>query len=95
MKRIVIQIIVNVFIMIMIANQNVIAQDEIDKTNGYRIDQPGTITFTVGVKIKGKVERPQVIIFIPKEKPIYREILIEHSFKEDILKPLPFIPIVE
>lgn len=62
---------------------------------GYRIDQPGTITFTVGVKIKGNVEKPQVLIFLPKEKTIYRELPFSYSFRDDILKPLPFAPIVE
>jgi hypothetical protein len=59
---------------------------------GYRIDKPGTITFTVGVKIKGKVEKPQVMIFLPKEKPVYKEIEIAHSFYKDIMEPLPLQP---
>ena len=59
---------------------------------GYRIDKPGTITFTVGVKIKGKVEKPQVMIFLPKEKPVYKEVTITHSFYEDIMEPLPLLP---
>lgn len=63
--------------------------------DGYRIEQPGTITFTVGVKIKGKVEKPQVVIFLPKERPQYREMSFIHSFRSDIMKPLPFVPIEE
>ncbi len=62
---------------------------------GYRIEKPGTITFTVGVKIKGKVEKPQVVIFLPKEESLYREMSFSYSFKEDISKPLPFVPILE
>jgi len=62
---------------------------------GYRIDVPGTITFTVGVKIKGKVEKPQVVIFLPKEKSFYREMSFSYSFEKEISKPLPFIPIIE
>jgi hypothetical protein len=58
---------------------------------GYRIDQPGTITFTVGVKISGKVEKPQVIIFLPKEKTLYRNEKFDRSFKEELSEPLPFI----
>jgi len=58
----------------------------------YRIDKPGTITFTVGVKIKGKVEKPQVMIFLPKEKPVYQDIVIKHSFYDDIMEPLPLNP---
>jgi hypothetical protein len=65
-------------------------QDNTKKDDqGYRIDKPGTITFTVGVKIKGKVEKPQVVIFLPKEKPYYRETEITHSFLNDIMEPLP------
>ncbi len=59
---------------------------------GYRIEKPGTITFTVGVKIKGKVEKPQVVIFLPKEKPVYREVVIKHSFYEELMEPLPLRP---
>jgi hypothetical protein len=60
---------------------------------GYRIDQPGTITFTTGVKIKGKVEKPQVMILLPKEKSTYRDMTLSHSFKDDVAKPLPFTPL--
>jgi hypothetical protein len=59
---------------------------------GYRIDKPGTITFTVGVKIKGKVEKPQVVIFLPKEKPVYRNDTLTHSFLSDLMQPLPMNP---
>ena len=62
---------------------------------GYRIDQPGTITFTVGVKISGKVEKPQVMIFLPKEKTQYREEVLNRSFIEELSQPLPFTPITE
>ena len=61
----------------------------------YRIDQPGTITFTVGLVIKGKVEKPQVVIFLPKEKTYYRDIEFDFSFDKDVSTPLPFIPIIE
>ena len=61
----------------------------------YRIDVPGTITFTVGVKIKGKVEKPQVVIFLPKEKSFYRDLSFSYSFEKEISKPLPFVPIIE
>ena len=59
---------------------------------GYRIDKPGTITFTVGVKIRGKVEKPQVMIFLLKEKPVYNDISLTHSFYEDLMKPIPLNP---
>jgi hypothetical protein len=63
--------------------------------SGYRIDQPGTITFTVGVVIKGKVDKPQVMIFLPKEKPFFREFKPTHSFADDLRDPLPFEPLLE
>ena len=62
---------------------------------GYRIDQPGTITFTVGVKISGKVEKPQVMIFLPKEKTLYREEVFSRSFRDELMQPLPFTPVTE
>ncbi|NLG17423.1 MAG: hypothetical protein GX556_08865 [Fibrobacter sp.] len=71
------------------------AEPDSVEEQGYRIEQPGTITFTVGVKIKGKIEKPQVMIFLPKEKTVYREIEFERSFKEDLADPLPFSPIIE
>jgi hypothetical protein len=61
----------------------------------FRIDQPGTITFTVGMVIKGKIEKPQVIIFLPKEKTYYRDLKFTHSFAEEIMDPLPFTPVLE
>jgi hypothetical protein len=60
---------------------------------GYRIDKPGTITFTVGIKIKGRVEKPQVMIFLPKEKPVYNKTTFSYSFMEDLMRPLPFTPV--
>jgi hypothetical protein len=60
---------------------------------GYHIDKPGTITFTVGIKIKGKVEKPQVMMFLPKEKPVYAKATFSYSFSEDIMKPLSFEPV--
>ena len=61
-------------------------------SQGYHIEQPGTITFTVGVKISGKVEKPQVMIFLPKEKTLYREEVFTRSFRDELLQPLPFTP---
>jgi len=68
--------------------------DEVDDLaeKGYKIDKPGTITFTVGVKIVGKVERPQVVIFLPKERSLFRPIVYSRSFSEEIMTPLEFHP---
>jgi hypothetical protein len=66
-----------------------------DLQSGYVIETPGTITFKVGVKIKGKVEKPQVMIFLPKEKPVHEPVQFDRSFTTEILQPLPFEPILE
>lgn len=62
---------------------------------GYRIDQPGTITFTVGMVIKGKIEKPQVVIFLPKDKSYFRALKFNHSFADELAEPLPFSPLLE
>ncbi len=67
----------------------------VQEGKGYRIDRPGTITFTVGIKIKGKIEKPQVMIFLPKEKPVYNKTTFSMSFMDDIMTPLPFEPVVK
>ena len=61
----------------------------------YVVEQPGTITFKTGVVIVGKVEKPQVIIFLPKEKSYYREFSFSRSFADDIGEALEFDPIIE
>ncbi|MFP4415825.1 MAG: hypothetical protein ACLFSB_00985 [Chitinispirillaceae bacterium] len=67
-------------------------EDSSQVSQGYQIDKPGTITFTMGVKIKGKVEKPQVMIFLPKEKTWNKEMEFERSFKDDLMSPLPYSP---
>ncbi len=76
------------------------AQDSDKQTNSdedieYEVEQLGTITFRVGVKIKGKIEKPQVVIFLPKGKSQFRNMDFSYSFKKDIYKPLPFKPVKE
>ncbi|NLE02635.1 MAG: hypothetical protein GX640_22450 [Fibrobacter sp.] len=70
------------------------AQNDSDNLN-YQIEQPGTITFTEGAKIKGKVDKPQVIIFLPKEKTYYKDITLERSFEKELMEPLPFVHVQE
>ncbi len=65
------------------------------ENQAYKIEKPGTITFTVGVKIKGKVEKPQVMIFLPKEKPVYKDHVLDRSFAAELAEPLDFSPIIE
>ncbi|MFP4162651.1 MAG: hypothetical protein ACLFQB_08510 [Chitinispirillaceae bacterium] len=73
------------------------AEEPVDSTEqkDYRIDDPGTITFTVGTKIKGKVDKPQVMIFLPKERSFYRDMVLTKSFSDEIMQPLPLIPLVD
>ena len=66
-----------------------------DEDIEYEVEQLGTITFTVGVKIKGKLEKPQVVIFLPKGKSQFRKMDFSYSFKKDIYKPLPLNPVEE
>ncbi len=63
-----------------------------ETNQGFLIDKPGTITFTVGVKIKGKVEKPQVMIFLPKEDSWHKKMDFDRSFRDNLLEPLPFSP---
>ncbi len=68
--------------------------DSTDQSN-YRIEKPGTITFTVSTKIKGKVDKPQVMIFLPKERSYFRELDLTKSFKEEIKQSMPLVPLAE
>jgi hypothetical protein len=75
-----------------------LAQDSTQSSGAeksYVIENPGTITFKVGAKIKGKVEKPQVLIFLPKEKPLQQPPTFERSFRADLLQQLPFDPVLE
>lgn len=73
-----------------------IQETQIDSTDQmYKVEKPGTITFTVGAKIKGKVEKPQVMIFLPKQKAQFEEVNLDRTFKEELFEPLPFIPVVD
>ncbi len=58
--------------------------------NEFSMDTSGAITFSRGLEIKGKIEKPQVMIFLPKEKSFYKEIEFSHSYDHEIRKPLPF-----
>lgn len=89
-------ILFTIVILPVLANDSTsVSQVERIEGTGYRIDVPGTITFTIGVKIKGKAEKPQVVIFLPKEKSFYRDLGFTYSFEKELSKPLPFVPIIE
>ncbi len=80
---------------VVFATDSTQVDESMSKETNYRIEQPGTITFTVGIKIKGKVAKPQVMIFLPKEKSLYRDLDFSYSFKKDLGKSIPFEPIIE
>lgn len=84
-------------ILFLIINAQIIgapSSSQSDST-GYVIDQPGTITFTSGVKIKGKVEKPQVVIFMTKENALSRPMDFDYSFENEIMKPIKLTPLLE
>jgi hypothetical protein len=61
----------------------------------FSVEQPGSITFKTGVVIVGNVEKPQVMIFLPKEKSYYRQVRLSRSFEKDAAEPMLFEPVVE
>jgi hypothetical protein len=67
----------------------------LDDKGGYKIEKPGTITFIHALVVKGKAEKPQVVIFLPKEKSLYEPMTFNRSFVKDIMKPLPLVPVTE
>ena len=73
----------------------VAAEQREEPTSGYIIETPGTITFQVGVTIKGRVEKPQVMIFLPKERPLYHPVEMSRSFVDALMQPLPFEPLLD
>ncbi len=75
--------------------QDPAAGQPLDEGSDYVVDQPGTITFKHGIVIVGKVEKPQVMIFLPKEKSYYRKVSFSRSFSDEIAQALPFEPIIE
>jgi hypothetical protein len=87
---------IKAFLSVAVLATAVLSQNGAEKTadggGGFRIDEPGTITFTVAMKIEGKIDKPQVMIFLPKEKRYYRKITFSHSFHKEIMSPFPFTP---
>jgi hypothetical protein len=42
-----------------------------------------------------RIEKPQVMIFLPKEKPVYKEHMLNRSFEKELSEPLDFSPVTE
>jgi lipopolysaccharide export LptBFGC system permease protein LptF len=64
-------------------------------SQGYVVRLPGEITFTTGAVIEGKIEKPQVMIILPKEKTQADSIIFDQDFRAEMLKPLDTDPRAE
>ncbi|OGJ86846.1 MAG: hypothetical protein A2268_14335 [Candidatus Raymondbacteria bacterium RifOxyA12_full_50_37] len=60
------------------------AQDE------FVIRKPGEITFTTGIVIEGRVEKPQVMLILTKERLKLQSIRFERSFVNRITEPVAY-----
>jgi len=54
------------------------------------IKKPGEITFTTGIVIEGRVEKPQVMLVLTKERVKMEELNFEQSFVRNITEPLRY-----
>ncbi|KMQ52231.1 hypothetical protein CHISP_0912 [Chitinispirillum alkaliphilum] len=81
-----------VFLISMLLLSTIPALSSEEEEVSYRIEQPGVITFTVGLQIEGRVDKPQVMIFLPKERPVFRNIELKKSFEPQIMQPFSHNP---
>jgi hypothetical protein len=49
--------------------------------------KPGEITFTTGIVIEGRVEKPQVMLVLTKERIKLSPVVFSHSFLGDLTAP--------
>ncbi|OGS37574.1 MAG: hypothetical protein A2293_00195 [Elusimicrobia bacterium RIFOXYB2_FULL_49_7] len=56
----------------------------------YVIRKPGEITFTTGIVIEGRVEKPQVMLILTKERIRLDPVLFRRSFLKDITRSLQY-----
>lgn len=54
------------------------------------IKKPGELTFTTGVVIEGRVEKPQVMLVLSKEALRLEPVTFEKSFLDNITRPLQY-----
>ena len=52
------------------------------------IKRPGEITFTTGIVIEGRIEKPQVIIVLSKEEIKVKPVSFSNSFLAHVVRPL-------
>jgi len=56
----------------------------------YVIRRPGEITFMTGIVIEGRVEKPQVMLVLTKEKIKLEPISFRNTFLKNITNPLRY-----
>ncbi|MFH1761386.1 MAG: hypothetical protein ABIA63_09840 [bacterium] len=72
----------------LLSGKMIAQENNIEDKGLYKMDKPGTITFKTGTEIVAKTEKPQVEIFIEKEKPKLLKVMEEPSLVNLIEKPL-------
>jgi len=61
-----------------------------EKEDEFVIKKPGEITFTSGIVIEGRVEKPQVMLVLTKEKIKVEPVIFQQSFVKNITDPLRY-----
>jgi hypothetical protein len=60
------------------------------KDEDFVIKKPGEITFTSGIVIEGRVEKPQVMLILTKEKIKANPFVFQQSFIKNITDPIRY-----
>ena len=68
---------------LLLARSPASAQDD-----DFVIKKPGEITFTTGIVIEGRIEKPQVMLVLTKERVKIEPLDYEGSFIKSITEPL-------
>jgi hypothetical protein len=63
------------------------AGDPADRDD-FVIRKPGEITFTTGIVIEGRVEKPQVMLILTKERIKLQPVTFERSFVNRVTEPV-------
>ena len=60
------------------------------KDEDFIIKKPGEISFTSGIVIEGRVEKPQVLLVLTKERIKVDPVVFQQSFLKNITDPLRY-----
>jgi hypothetical protein len=60
------------------------------KDEEFVIKRPGEITFTSGIIIEGRIEKPHVMLVLTKERIKLEPLVFQQSFLKNITSPLRF-----